>query len=127
MNTIIDKENLLNLLPHGSGIDFNWEIIRHKNGNITAKNYFHAMNEYGYYDGIMPFKVLIYRSKKDRLNPLTGPCAGKIQVLERKGDIQFKIVYNKKRKRSFYELGEYLYDTIRYSLETILTHRNEII
>ena len=76
---VIPEEELLELLPSGSGIDCNWEITEHNNGNVTAKNSYHSMDGNGSYDGYMPFTVRIYRVKKTRLHKLKGPCAGKWQ------------------------------------------------
>jgi len=126
MKLIISEEKLLELLPHGAGIDCKWNIHTCHNGNIIAKNFFHAMNENGMYDGYMGFTVRIYREKNDQFNLLKGPCEGKTQVVCRKGDISFSLSCCENR-RSFYGLKEYLYDTLHYSLETILTKRIEII
>lgn len=124
---IIDTEKLLSLLPHGSGIDFKWRIITHKNGTITAKNAFHAMDEFGFYSGIMPFSVRIFRHTADCLIPLKGDLLGKIQVYHRKGDVQFSLSCNEGRKRCFYGLSDYLHDTIHHALHDLFTFRNEII
>ena len=45
------------VLPHGSGIDYDWQIDVKENGNITCKNAYHRMDENGFYDGIFPFTV----------------------------------------------------------------------
>lgn len=127
MVPIISEEKLLSLLPHGSGIDYDWRISIAKNGNIQCRNAFHAMNEHGYYDGVMPFVVFIYREKHDQFNPLFGSCAGKTQVICRKNDISFSIRCDDSRRNSFYGLKDNLYDTLHYSLSPILTHRNETI
>lgn len=128
MQPIIEKDKLLDLLPHGSGIDYTWEITYRKNGNIQAKNFFHAMNENGYYDGIMPFIVRIFRHKSDYwFRTLKGPLKGKIQVIHRKGDIDFFIICDDNRRASFYGLKDYLDDTISFSLDSIITKRSEII
>lgn len=124
---IISAEKLRDILPHGSGIDCNWCIYTAKNGNIQAKNAFHAMTEDGYYDGYMNFTVFIYREKEDLFQPLHGPLKGKTAVLRRKGDICFDIRCNDKRCNSFYGLRDYLIDTIHESLRSILTVRNELI
>lgn len=118
---IISEEKLIDLLPHGSGIDCNWEVTKHKNGNVTCKNSFHSMDENGMYDGFMPFTVRIFRAKKTRLNKLSGPCEGKWQIIAKKGDIDFTLSCNENRKVSFYGLKDYLNDILQYSLESILT------
>ncbi len=54
------KEILDNLdtIPHGSGIDYVWQI-----GNSATRlllsNYYHYMNENGYYMASVPFTVII--------------------------------------------------------------------
>ena len=126
---IISEERLLEILPSGSGIDCDWNIIIHDNGNVTAKNEFHAMNEAGFYDGYMPFTVKIFRHTKDVLNELKGPSVGKTQVISRIGDVDFKLFCNENARASFYGLKEYLNDTINYHLDIagILTNRNEVV
>ena len=71
-------------LPLGSGIDCQWNVRHAVNelyrGNIYFDNDYHAMNENGMYDGYYPFKVTLFRHRKDVRNVLSGPCAGKVQV-----------------------------------------------
>lgn len=57
-------ETLLNTLPHGSGIDYDW-TIEEKKGKIICHNAWHYMNEQGFYDGILPFRIVI---TKDDIN-----------------------------------------------------------
>lgn len=121
MKPIITEEKLIDLLPHGSGIDCDWIITEHKNGNVTAKNYYHSMNEHGGYDGYMPFTVRIYKVKKTKLHKLKGPCARKWQILCMKGDIDVNLTCNDNRRKSFYGQGDSLGETIQHHLESILT------
>ena len=93
--SIVTEEKLLDRLPHGRGIDCDWEITFHKNGNITCKNFFHAMTEHGYYDGYMPFTVKIFVTD---------------------GYIDCKVTCNENRRPSFYGLKEYLNELIYFSL-----------
>jgi len=94
-------------LPHGSGIGHKWEYVFHKNGNITCRNSYHAMNENGYYDGIMSFKFTIW------YNPVDNKLSFN------------HIVCNENRKNSFYGLKEYLTDNIHWTLsEMELTNEN---
>ena len=123
--SIISEEKLLELLPHGAGIDCDWSVIMHNTGNISARNYFRAMDENGFYDGYMPFKVRIFRHEKDVFNPLRGQ--NKTQVIARKGDIDFSLSCRENSRKSFYGLKDYLEDTIGYCLESIITDRNEVI
>ena len=90
-------EDILELiLPHGSGIDCDWEFTEHKNGHITCKNYYHAMNENGYYGGYMQFKFVVYL---DNGKPTYN-----------------KIICNENARVSFYGLTDYLEDTICQTL-----------
>jgi hypothetical protein len=71
------------------------------------------MDEHGSYCGWVGFSFRIERVKADELHPLSGPCAGKVQVLWRKGDIRMTAV------RGGRDYNEYLDETIAYSLENI--------
>ena len=55
---ILTTNNILNILPHGSGIDSEWRISENKD-NIIAENQYETMNEMGYYDVGIPFKLII--------------------------------------------------------------------
>jgi len=126
-NPIIEESCLRDLLPHGSGIDSEWVITEHKNGNFTCENSFHSMDENGYYDGYMPFTVRLFRHTQNMYNPLKGPLEGKIQVVHRKNDVDFSLSCNENKRRSFYGLKEYLNDTLYHALESVLTKRDEMI
>lgn len=56
------EENLKEFLPHGSGIDLDWDI-EDKGKYYKCINSYHYMDEYGYYDGWIDFSVII--PKKD--------------------------------------------------------------
>jgi len=58
----LSKEKLLDVLPHGSGIDGDW-YIEDKGSYFYAGNSYHCMDEYGYYDGWQDFYLTI--PKKD--------------------------------------------------------------
>jgi hypothetical protein len=45
---------VLQNLPHGSGIDYDWEI-EVKPDRIVCDNAWHLMDEFGYYDCVLPF------------------------------------------------------------------------
>ena len=67
MNTEKIKENAMeefleDNLPHGSGIDYKWEIEFLKNGSIKCTNGWHFMSEYGFYMFGAPFSITF---KKD--------------------------------------------------------------
>lgn len=46
-------------LPHGSGIDCNWEWIECEGEYIAFYNSWHAMDSNGFYCGYVPFEVII--------------------------------------------------------------------
>jgi len=52
-------QKLHEILPHGSGIDYDWSYTIQKNGLINAHNSYHAMDEYGGYCHIYDFSVKI--------------------------------------------------------------------
>ena len=56
--TMNDKnyEQLIGILPHGSGIDFDYEIER-KGKRIYIRNAWDYMDENGFYDDVFPFVV----------------------------------------------------------------------
>jgi len=56
MNDLIE-DLLLEILPHGSGIDCKWQFTTQANGKIRAVNAFHCMDENGYYCGYQDFAV----------------------------------------------------------------------
>jgi len=90
----IDPELFIEELPHGSGIDCEWEYTEHKNGKVTFKNYFHAMDEWGGYDGYMPFKFTVfYDPDSDQF------------------DFQ-RLICDENKRRSFFGLKDYLEDTL---------------
>ena len=52
------------VLPHGSGIDYDWQIDIRSNGEIVCKNAYHRMDENGFYDGVFPFTAIFrYKGK----------------------------------------------------------------
>jgi len=50
---------IINQLPHGSGIDSDWYISFNPDA-MTCENSFHILNENGFYDGWVDFKVSIF-------------------------------------------------------------------
>jgi len=54
-------EKIFEFFPHGSGIDFDYNFCTDQwtEFKIVFKNKFHAMDESGYYDRIIPFTVTI--------------------------------------------------------------------
>ena len=93
-DVVIDPELFIKELPSGSGIDCDWEYTEHKNGKVTFKNWYHAMNDGGYYDGYMPFKFTVfYNSDKNQFD--------------------FKrLICDENQRSSFFGLKDYLEDTL---------------
>lgn len=64
-----NMENLENIIektaPHGSGIDYDYNSIRVEHysrdnqNKVIFENAYHCMDENGFYDGIIPFRVVI--------------------------------------------------------------------
>lgn len=97
--TLVDSEKFIELLPHGSGIDCKWEAKERTDGKTTFKNYFHAMDEHGYYDGYMPFQFTVsFNGRGFEMTPIR--C-------------------NDSKRKSFYGLSDYLDDTIQYAISNI--------
>lgn len=123
MTPIIGEKELLNLLPHGNGIDSDWRIKTLKNGNVVAYNSWHHMDEWGYYAGWYDFHVKLFRHKTTVKQPLKGPLAGKTQIVHRIGDIGFTV-----HGKLPWGVKDMLYECMSLHLETVLTPmRNEII
>lgn len=58
------ESQLLELLPHGSGIDCKWEFEWNNDCNtVKCSNSYHCMNENGFYDGYADFSVTLYPTK----------------------------------------------------------------
>ena len=54
-------ENIVELLPHGSGIDTDWLLWgRLRNRNVVCICSYHGMDEHGSYDGWQDFKVVLH-------------------------------------------------------------------
>jgi hypothetical protein len=119
------------ILPHGSGIDCKWHVEVSPSGNVVCSNSFHLMDENGMYDGWQDFTVTLFRHKRDRLHPLTGPCEGQVQVIARKGDWDFRLTFQKpvSRRPGAYGLRDYLEETIHHALSEagILASHTEVI
>lgn len=57
-------------LLHGSGIDYDWDIKENKK-SIVCSNSYHSMDENGFYDRIIGFKVIF---PKNNLYAFTVKC-----------------------------------------------------
>ena len=51
------KRQLFDTLPSGSGINGRWNITETKNA-IVCSNFWHCLNENGYYDGYIDFAIV---------------------------------------------------------------------
>lgn len=94
-----DIVNLVDLLPHGSGIDGAWRLEANKQ-NIYAYNSYHCMNDNGYYDGWANFTIVFPFISKNYANDFK---------LHFQGDFA-------QRQNIKYLLREYLEDTFAYYL-----------
>ena len=113
----IKESQLLDALPHGSGIDGVWSFDRLKNGNIRCHNSYHMMNDVGMYDGWQDFTVTLFAHPHAELNKLSGPCAGQWQIVHLPGDIDCVVTLSTwtYRARSL-DLRNYLSECVQYSL-----------
>lgn len=72
--------------PHGSGIDFDYNSIRVEHysrdnqNKIIFENAYHCMNDNGYYDGIIPFRVVIGADLSPIIHFVGLTGAGKYRV-----------------------------------------------
>lgn len=64
INQIKLKEKIKEILPHGSGIDYNWDIMESEKF-LDCFNSFHVMNESGFYVSIEPFRLRIPKDNLD--------------------------------------------------------------
>jgi len=124
-------DDILDTLPHGSGIDSSWTFDVRKNGDVVFRNSYHGMTEFGMYDGWQDFSVVIFAHNQDKLHKLGGPCEGQTQVEYRAGDLDFRLQFNGERSRKSWSCGlhDYLAETIGDALSGrgIGKMRNEII
>lgn len=54
-----NNNNLVSLLPHGSGIDYDWNFTVESAESVIASNGWHYMSQNGYYIGCVEFSVRI--------------------------------------------------------------------
>lgn len=57
-------ESYLESLPHGSGIDYDWQYSEDAE-SVTIYNGFHAMDANGFYSGTLDFSIRIPRDEPD--------------------------------------------------------------
>jgi GTPase SAR1 family protein len=91
------NEKIEQILPHGSGINGDWDICNRENF-WECKNYWDCINNNGYHDGFINFTVRIYKNENR----------------------EFRIFINGNRshdKNKKYDIKGYLEDTIHYVLK----------
>lgn len=91
------EDYLLEVLPHGSGIDCKWQFDYQQNGKITCVNAFHCLDANGYYCGYADFTLTV--------------------DLDKPAD--FRLVFNgrdSQRLARNHMLKDYLRDTFHYDL-----------
>lgn len=86
---IVDVFQLADALPHGSGLDTDYEIRVAKNGNIRIRTEYHAMSQSGMYAGWKPVNIFVFRHAKDVWHDLNKP--GFRQKLHGTGDIDMYV------------------------------------
>lgn len=98
---------LMDLLPHGSGIDSSWNTDVEKCGDDRLEFYcaFHHMNEGGYYDGWTEFTVIVKPSLMFGCHvKITGPFP-----------------------RKYSDTRDYLHEIIEYALTRELSKEGRLI
>lgn len=106
-------DDLIENLPHGSGIDCDYSWTK-SNGALVLHNSFHNMNDGGYYDGYSEFKLHLI------LNDDGGWGVHKIRFAK---SITNASTY---RKYSNEMLMDYLYDTFSWGIDEINQHTRDI-
>ena len=99
LNRDLIEHVLLAILPHGSGIDCNWNFDWFDNGKVRASNSFHCMNDAGMYDGYADFSLVI---------PVVQPMSA------------FRLAFHgatAHRKARRYDLRDCLAETIYHALD----------
>jgi hypothetical protein len=113
----IKPNEILPLLPHGSGINYTWSSEQISSQKVIFHNDYYMMNAYGSYIGRQPFKVTFFIHQKNTYNELKGPCQGMLQLVCPQGKLDFKITGLGKYKN---ELSEYLYDCVYEAVKELL-------
>lgn len=60
-NWLLPLENIINILPHGSGFDSDWVIDTEDDQFIKLSNSYHAMDGNGFYSGWLHFIINLGR------------------------------------------------------------------
>lgn len=105
-NRALVEHVLIEILPHGSGINCSWEFEWFANGSLRASNSFHCMNDAGFYDGYADFTL---------------------HMKEREPMRDFRLAFNgqqAQQKNRRYMLRDYLTDTTAEAMPHDVTMRN---
>lgn len=117
-------ERVLEALPHGSGLDADWEedVDARSPETVWFNGGWHFMDSQGYYGGWVDVEVRYFEHSRVRKVHLMGPMEGKVQVLHRPGDRDVDVVLsNNTMDPEEYEaeaaaicdyLGELIYQTL---------------
>ena len=77
------EEQLLDILPHGSGINYDWEITI-KGNKLYVHNAWDYMDENGFYDDVFPF-VVCYENGRFKYLHFTGCTRSQYRKIEYAG------------------------------------------
>lgn len=114
-NAVVDICKLADVLPHGSGFDGDWRIVVNRNGDVTCRSEYHAMNKNGYYCGWRNFRFSIRQHRStNRIVELQGPCLGQFQVTHVKGHVYFTAFVGGG------DASDYLHDTCYWAVSEAL-------
>jgi hypothetical protein len=87
---------LLDALPHGSGIDYDWQFYAHgkKHQDLACSNGYHWMNEHGMYCGTIDFQVIIKHGVRDMFGNLIFKIAGQFGKHQDIKDYLYEIIHD---------------------------------
>lgn len=99
-------------LPHGSGIDCDWETAESRK-NYIFTNFWHFMNENGYYDGYI--KITVRIAKKDIKKAYLENSEIEYSLHVSKADMKnISKGYPRGQKPYFEGIKDYIYDRISF-------------
>ena len=68
-------QNIVDHLPHGSGIDLDW-VWERKGKKVHCYNSFHYRDENGFYDGWQDFVLILFCGKENKLDFVVESVGG---------------------------------------------------
>lgn len=83
--------NLMETLPHGSGINGKWTYKKDKKGNYHFYNTYDYMNDNGFYDCYIGFEVIMYQTN---IKLIFHPVSYHQKYLLYQKDIEFRDYLN---------------------------------